>query len=56
MSSNIKLIKPTYDQFQEDIDNFKTDKHKASYLYFKNPLSKDKEKDMVLNRLPSLDK
>ena len=58
MSSNIPLINPTEDKIQDDIGNLQTDKQKASasYLYFKNPLSKDKEKDMVLNRLPSLDK
>ena len=29
---------------------------KASESYSENPLSKDKEKDMALNKVPSLDK
>ena len=56
MSSNIPLIKPTEDQIQDGIDNLKTDKQKASYSYFEKPLSEDKEKDMDLNKLTSLDK
>ena len=42
MSSNIPLIKPTEDQIQDDIDNLKTDKQKASDSYFEKPLSEDK--------------
>ena len=56
MSSNIPLIKPTEYQTRDDIGNFKTEKQKASDSYFEEPLSKDKEKDTALNKLPSLDK
>ena len=56
MSSNISLIKPIEDQIQDYIGNLKTDKQKASDSYFGNPLIKDKERDMALNKLPSLDK
>ena len=56
MSSNIPLIKPTEDQIQDDIGNFKIDKQKTSDSYFEKPLSKDKEEYMALNKLPSSDK
>ena len=56
MFSNIPLINPTGDKIQENIDNFQTEKQKASDPYYENPLSKDKEKDMARNKLPSLDK
>ena len=46
---------PTEDKIQDDIGNLETEK-KASDSYSENPLSKDKEKDMALNKLPSLDK
>ena len=56
MSSNIPLINPTEDKIQEDKGNLQTEKQKASESYSEKPLSKDKEKDMALNKLPSLDK
>ena len=56
MSSNIPLINPTEDKIQDDIGNLQTEKQKASDSYSEKPLSKDKEKDMALNKLPSLDK
>ena len=56
MSSNITLIKPEDDQIQHNIGNLKTDKQKAPDSYVENTLSKDKEKDTALNKLPSLDK
>ena len=56
MSSNIPLTKPTEDQIQDNIGNFKTDKQKASDSYFEKPISEDIEKYMALNKLPSLDK
>ena len=56
MSYNIPLINPTEDKIQDDIGNLQTEKQKASESYYENPLSKDKEKDMALNKLPSLDK
>ena len=56
MSSNIPLINPTEDKIQDNIGNFQTEKQKASDSYSEKPLSKDKEKYMALNKLPSLDK
>ena len=56
MSSNIPLINPREDKIQDNIGNLKTEKQKASDSYSENPLSKYKEKDMALNKLPSLDK
>ena len=56
MSSNIPLINQTEDKIQDDIGNFQTEKEKASDSYSEKPLSKDKEKDMALNKLPLLDK
>ena len=56
MSSNIPLINPTEDQIQDDIGNLKTNKQKSSYSYFEKPISEDIEKDIALNKLPSLDK
>ena len=56
MSSNITLINPTEDKIQDDIGNFQTEKQKASGSYSEKNLSKDIEKDMAMNKLPSLDK
>ena len=56
MSFNIPLINQTEDKIQDDIGNLQTEKQKASELYSENPLSKDIEKYMALNKLPSLDK
>ena len=56
MSSNIPLINPIEDQFEDAIGNLKTDKQKASDSYFEKPISEDIEKYMALNKLPSLDK
>ena len=52
MSSNIPLINPTEDKIQDDIGNLQTDKQKASESYSENPLIKDKEKYMALNKVP----
>ena len=56
MSSNIPLINPTEDKIQDDNGNLQTEKQKASGSQSEKPLSKDKEKDMAMNKLPSLDK
>ena len=56
MSSNIPLINPTDDKIQDNIGNLQTEKQKASESYYENPLSKDKDKYMAQNKLPSLDK
>ena len=56
MSSNIPLINPTEDKIQDDIGNLQTEKQKSSDSYYKKPLIKDKDKDMAINKLPSLDK
>ena len=56
MSSNIPLMNPTEDKTKDNIGNFQTKKQKASESYSENPLSKDKDKDMAQNKLPSLDK
>ena len=56
MSSNIPSFHPKEYQIKDAISNFKTDKQKASYLDFENPLSEDIEKYMALYKLPSLDK
>ena len=56
MSTNIPLINPTEDKIQNNIGNFQTEKQKASESYSKKPLSKDKDKDMAQNKVPSLDK
>ena len=56
MSSNIPLINPTEDKTQDGIGNLQTEKQKSSDSYSEKPLSKDKEKYMALNKLPSLDK
>ena len=56
MYSKIILIKPTEYQIKDDIDNLKIDEQKASESYFEKPISEDIEKDMVLNKLTSLDK
>ena len=56
MSSNILLINSTEDKIEDDIGNLQTEKQKASDSYSEKPLSKDEEKDMVLSKLPSLDK
>ena len=50
------MIKPTEDKIQDYIGNFQTEKQKASESYSENPLSKYKEKEMALNKVPSLDK
>ena len=50
------MINPTEDKIQDGIGNLKIDKQKASDSYSEKPLSKYKEKDMYLNKLPSLDK
>ena len=56
MSSNIPLINPTEDKIQDNIGNLQTEKQKSSESYSENLLSKDKDKDMAQNKLPSLDK
>ena len=56
MSSNIPSTNPIEDKIQDDIGNLQTEKEKASDSYYEKPLSKDKEKDMALNKFPSLDK
>ena len=56
MSYNITLINPTEDKTQENIGNLQTEKKKASESYSEKPLSKDKDKDMAQNKVPSLDK
>ena len=56
MYSNIPLIPATEDRVKAVIDNFKTDQQKASHTKYENPISKDSEKDMSLNKLTSLDK
>ena len=56
MSSNIPLINPTEDKIQDYIGNLQTEKPKASESYSEKLLCKDKEKEMALNKLPSLDK
>ena len=56
MSSNIPQINTTEDKIQDDIGNLQIEKQKAPESYSENPLSKDKEKYMALNKLPSLDK
>ena len=54
MSYNIPLINPTEDKIQDDIGNLQTEKQKASESYSENPLSKDKDKDIAQNKVPSL--
>ena len=56
MSYNIPLVNPTEDKIQDNVGNLQTDKQKASASYFEKRLSKDKEKYMALNKVPSLDK
>ena len=56
MSSNIPWINPIEDKIQDNIGNLQTQKQKASVSYSENPLSKDKDKDMKQNKVPSLDK
>ena len=56
MSSDISLMNPKEDKIQDDIGNLQKNKNKASESYSENPLSKDKDKDMAQNRVPSLDK
>ena len=56
ISSNIPLIQTTEDTVKDVIGNLKTDQQKASNTDYKNPKSKDSEKDMALNKLTSLDK
>ena len=56
MTSNITLINPTEDKIQDNIGSLQTEKQKSSGSYSEKPLSKDKEKYMAMNKLPSLDK
>ena len=56
MYSNIPLIKPTGYQIKDAIGNLKKDEQKGSDSDFEKPTSEDIEKDMVLNKLTSLDK
>ena len=56
MSYNIPLTNPIKDKIQDGIGNLQTEKEKSSDSYSEKPLSKDKEKYMALNKLPSLDK
>ena len=56
MSSNIPSINPTEDKIQDDIGNLQTQKQKASESCSEKTLSKDKDKDMAQNKVPSLDK
>ena len=56
MPSNIILINPTEDKIQDNIVNLQIEKQKTPESYSEKPLSKDKEKDMALNKWPSLDK
>ena len=56
VSSNIPLINTTEDKIQDDISNLQIEKQKVSGSYSEKPLSKDIEKDMAMNKLPSLDK
>ena len=56
MSSNIPLINPTEDKIQDNIGNLQTEKQKASESYSEKTLSKDKDKDIAQNKVPSLDK
>ena len=56
MYSNIPLINPIEGKVQDNIGNLQTNKQKASDSYSEKALSKDKEKDMALNKLSSLDK
>ena len=56
MSSNNPLINPIEDKIQDDIGNLQTEKQKPSESYSEKPLSKDKDKDMSQNKVPSLDK
>ena len=56
MSFNIPSIHPKEDQIKDAIGNLKTDEQKLLDSVFKKPISEDIEKDMVLNRLTSLDK
>ena len=52
MSSNIPLINLAEDKIQDNIGNLQKEKQKSSESYYENPLSKYKEKDMALNKLP----
>ena len=56
MSYNIPLINPKKDKIQDNIGNLQTEKQKSSESYSEQPLSKDKEKEMAHNKVPSLDK
>ena len=55
MSYNIPLINPTEDNIKDYTCNFQIEKQKASESYSEKPLSKEKEKDMALNKVSSLD-
>ena len=56
MSSNSPLIQLKEDTVRDVIGNLKTDWQKASHTEFENPISKNTEKYMALNKLTSLDK
>ena len=55
VSSNIPPIQPKEDQTKDAVGNLKTDEQKSSDSDFAKPISEDKEKDMALNKLTSLD-
>ena len=56
MSSNNPLIPTIQDTVKDVISNFKSDQQEASQTENENTISKDSNKDMVLNKLTSLDK
>ena len=56
MSYNIPLINSAEDKIHDDIGNLQKEKQKASESYSENPLSKNKDKNMAQNKVPSLDK
>ena len=56
MSSNNPFIHPKEDTIKDVFGHLKTDKQKASHLYFEKTKSEDTEKDMALNKLTSLDR
>ena len=56
MSSYIPFMNRTEDKIHDDIGNLQIEKQKASESYYEKPLSKDKDKDMAKNKVPTLDK
>ena len=54
MSSNNPLIQKKEYTVKDMIFNFKTDQQKGSHTEFENPISKNTEKDMALNKLTLL--